>query len=169
VQSERGRQRLGVVERRPESRRRLVHHDPGSSARLLDDFDVEDVGADLLPHHPRRLVADLTGRGQPQPCAQRVVARAVDFRADRGERAQPPVDASFRRPYEERRLGLVELPGDGPHLLDGEVVGVRHQRQRVAGQRPLGEHVHEEEPNGARRRGHGVGASFDDSQERAST
>jgi hypothetical protein len=97
------------------------------------------------------------------------MARAVDLRTDRGERAQPPVDACFGGPNQECRLGLVELPGNGLHLLDGEVVGVRHKRQRVAGERPLGEHVHEEEPDGARRLGHGFEASFDDSQERAST
>jgi hypothetical protein len=45
------------------------------------------------------------------------------------------------RPQQERRFGLVEFSRDPSHQRLSERIGVRHESERVAGQRLVGEHV----------------------------
>src|SRR5438067_160215 len=43
----------------------------------------------------------------------------------------------------EHRLGQVELPGQGLHLSTGEGPGLEYHGERVAGERPVGEDIHD--------------------------
>src|SRR5437763_1208300 len=43
----------------------------------------------------------------------------------------------------EHRLGQVELPGQRLQLSTGEGPGLEHHRERVAGERPVGEDIHD--------------------------
>ncbi len=59
----------------------------------------------------------------------------------RRENAQPRAVRRRLRRQHEHRLGMIELAGDRLHRSRIEAVGVEHDRQRIAGKTPVGEHV----------------------------
>jgi hypothetical protein len=71
----------------------------------------------------------------------------------RRERAQPPARARLRGGQHERRLRLVELARYGPHDRLSQPLGVGDDRERVAFQGSVGEHVDEDERNRCAHRG----------------
>ena len=100
---------------------------------------------DEVEHADAALLAQRAGR-QPAGADQRV--RRADARVPGEgqlgvgrEDAHPVVGAGLGGRAEERRLRQVELVRERLALLGGQRVGVEHDGQRIAGERPRGEHV----------------------------
>jgi hypothetical protein len=64
-----------------------------------------------------------------------------DFRTTRGKLPQLPIRACALQ--EERRLGLIKLTSDAPHLLIAQSIGVLHHRKRIACQGSIGKDIDE--------------------------
>ena len=102
----------------------LAHRDQQAVAVALDP-QRQLVGADLLDMVAR---ADLTVVGEPPPRPERVVAGAADLGPAGRERPQAAGGRAGAGQH-ERRLGLVELPGDvGEHVVAQSVVRRRRRR-----------------------------------------
>jgi hypothetical protein len=60
------------------------------------------------------------------------VSREIDL-PRRGEQAHPVAVVGFRCRHDEGRLGIIGLRRNALHRFGGQVVGIEHHGQRVAG------------------------------------
>jgi hypothetical protein len=100
-----------------------------------------DQPGDLLERHLHgiREGAELAQRGQHEGSPDVRMPGERDLPAG-GEDAHAPVVALLGGEH-ERRLGVVELPGDLLHLGVAETLGIQHHRQRVAAEPGVGEDI----------------------------
>ncbi|GAA3258546.1 hypothetical protein GCM10010532_109490 [Dactylosporangium siamense] len=133
VQADRGEQRRLVQGR---SDGRPAAGDDGTAVDLVDG-DRDQAGTALL-HHFRVLDQAVPAKGDGAADAR--VPGERQLRAGR-EDPDPVGGLGHRRRYHEDRLGEVELAGDRLHLLTGEIPGVEHDGEGVAGEGAIGEHV----------------------------
>ena len=66
--------------------------------------------------------------------------------ARRGEDAQPRAMARFARGKHKHRLGMAELARNRLHDRRVEPFPIEHDRERIAGKAPIGEHVEGRKP-----------------------
>ena len=105
--------------------------------------DADDLADPLLQHQAQILRGEHLRRaqmGEQRRRADRRVAGERQF-ARRGEYAQRGgVDGIARRQH-EHGLRQIELASDRLHARVVEPLGVEHDRERIAGERRLGEHI----------------------------
>jgi hypothetical protein len=132
-EAERRRERRGILLDGAKGRRRLNHADCNDASRLGADFHRRDAIADLLRERRRRRIErEASRRREPPPRPERVMAGAEDLDTDRREASQPPIRIRPRRPQQQRRLGLIELPSEPPISSIVEAIRAGDDGERVA-------------------------------------
>ena len=132
-----GRGDAGAIGHRSEARGPLVH--AGGLARQVH---LEKILPRL--HNLGHARLDVAERAQAERGAE---GRMAGERKLPGGREDPhPVPGGLVL-HHERRLGEPDLVRQGLHELGGEVLPVGHDAELVPGERRLGEHVEEQEPD----------------------
>ena len=133
-----------MVRYRPDLGRQLRDGETGTASCIHARLERAVYWADRLLQHDLAARAAAVAQAEQNRCSHGGMTGERQF-PTRGKDANARAVRSLAGGKDEHRLGVIELVRDGLHAGSIETVGIEHDRERIAGEAAISEHVKRDE------------------------
>ncbi len=134
-----------MVRGRTDLGRQLRKREADATAHARAGFENAAHRADLLLQHEPAAFGGAVAQGEQDRRPDRRMAGELQL-PHRRENPHPRAVTGVGGCEDEHRLGMIELAGNRLHGRRVDPLGVEHDRERIAGEPPVGENVERCEP-----------------------